>query len=727
MARFAELRLAYTAETFITGAPYNSQDYWELTIRGLVVRLRPVSDAAQAGPTADGYNFLVSPGKDFPTVSDWLARLQATANSLKDALLAVHTQLGYAGLVGEVQTSYNQAGGNSAERCQSYVRIKNTRHGADLNFSAATFHTTYWSDAWKFSSYTITNIDPPTITIEQVKCLCFGGVTGSLHPTITGGVPPYAPIWNDGITQLERTNLPAGEYELLVQDNDAAGIIFENTEWGALTTNFTGETRMRVTLGQNTRVQVLIAATGTDVTLTATGGVGPYTYLWPDGSTLASRSGLAAGLYSVKITDALGCETTIEVRVQVSQLFFSRNPITLPLDAGDVYRANPAIKPNLSFICQVWLQDEAGEFALVGGELEQPAAQGRTTFQVQELLDPYLSAHVPAVGLAAFERASALFRRFYLQYAERYGDSPATGDITTLQEHTVLLGGLDFYEARTRTWFNSYQVGALAPFLTWQPNPRLVTLEQPEFLYALVPRELDNVQLRVLVHFDDGHFEERTVFTATDWKRHEVYCVPVGAQALGLQDEATRRLTKWTVWLSTEPDGDDPVTLTEFRDYLVDRRPPEHPRRYMLYQNSLGGMNTLAITGELQYEVEVSGEEAQLGLAADYDPLQGDVAVLDRELRPMLKFDTGLLPAADRLHLQEMLLSRRILFLHGGRWMPVVCKPKTVQLLVDGKARGVLELEFYLPRQRQFTPLLPVTAVGVLPTRVSDDYSPQLP
>ncbi|MDC0231622.1 hypothetical protein OAK19_06610, partial [Aureispira] len=52
-----------------------------------------------------------------------------------------------------------------------------------------------------------------------------------------------------------------------------------------------------------------IGASDGTATVTAAGGLIPYTYLWSDGQTTATAVGLAAGTYSVTVTDGNGCTT----------------------------------------------------------------------------------------------------------------------------------------------------------------------------------------------------------------------------------------------------------------------------------------------------------------------------------------------------------------------------------------------------------------------------------
>ena len=53
------------------------------------------------------------------------------------------------------------------------------------------------------------------------------------------------------------------------------------------------------------------ATTDGTLTLTATGGTGPYAYAWNTGDTTATLGGLGAGQFAATVTDANGCTTTV--------------------------------------------------------------------------------------------------------------------------------------------------------------------------------------------------------------------------------------------------------------------------------------------------------------------------------------------------------------------------------------------------------------------------------
>ncbi|RSK45169.1 SprB repeat-containing protein [Hymenobacter rigui] len=546
---------------------------------------------------------------------------------------------------------------------------------------------------------------PLLITPDVQLATCYGSATAAVQLTVSGGLAPLAVRWDDGVTTLTRSNLPAGTYRVTLTDANQAS------------------TYRDVVVGENPRIDVVVQKTEAGVTLVASGGTPPLAYLWDDGNRQAFRADLGEGTHACTITDALGCSADVVVEYSQLNCYLVRNPIPLRLDAGALYRQDPDLKPNLTFVCQVLVEEQylSGQFTAVGAELEQPADRdGRTAFQVQELLAPYLRHHVPAAVGPVTERAESLFKRFFLKYAQVYGTPPVRAAALSAEQHYVLLGGLSFTEARARTWQNSYQQ-QVKPFLTWEPREKEVFVDQPEFLYYQALVATPSVRLVVELRFDDSTTQELNGGEVEGGvQRYEVFCFGCGYAQLRLERlPATQRarITGWRVWVA----DDDGFVVSEVRTYCLSQR--QAPlRRYVLYANSLGGMNTFVAEGEAQLDAEVSGDQVELNLPLDYDPLAGDTAVLERELKPVLKLASGVhLGRVQQLGLQELLLTRRALLWNAGRWLAGYVKTKTVSVLDDGKSVPTLEIDFVLPAERQFTPYLPPVLAGQSAAPVGPD------
>ncbi|SHL88012.1 SprB repeat-containing protein [Hymenobacter psychrotolerans] len=533
-------------------------------------------------------------------------------------------------------------------------------------------------------------------TATVIGCDCFGTAVGLIDLTLAPDSPggSYTYLWSDGATTADRGAMRAGTYSVLITHESGAWLLLEN-----------------VVVGQNPRLEVEVRQLSSEVELVVSGGVAPYSFLWNDGDTRPQRDDLVEGTSTCTVTDSLGCVREVTVSYFSYQLFFSRNAIYQHQDAGEAYREDPAGMPNLSFVCEVHVEQEYGSnlFTPVATVLEQPASRdGRTVFEVQELLSPFLQPAVPNLAQTGIERRTDVFKRFFLRTAPKYGTPPTRDAVSVSAVHFVQLGGLSFHEARSGNWA-SY-AAARRPFLTWQPSTVYAAADQPEFLSWLVLASFASLQQKVKVYFSDG---STTLLTPSGFTqpvvRGEVLNLPAGFAQLGLDDQAERTVTAWEVFLAdTNGQAVSPV-----RRYV--REWPVGPRRYLLYRNSLGGVDTFVATGEAVLDVEVTGDEVERSLAWDYDPQLGDTQVQDKVLRPLLKLASGLRTQQQMLEHQELLLSRQVLLVQHGQLRPGVVKAKTVPLTEEGKYVNSLELDFYLPRERNFTPRLPA-AGGELPT-----------
>lgn len=148
------------------------------------------------------------------------------------------------------------------------------------------------------------NIQEPTAistSTALTNILCNGGSTGSATVTVSGGTGSYTYNWApSGGTAATATGLTAGNYTVTVTD--------ANSCTRTATANLTQPTLIVAT---PTQTNASCASNNGIASVAVTGGIGSYTYNWaPSGGTAATASGLAAGNYTVTITDGNSCTKT---------------------------------------------------------------------------------------------------------------------------------------------------------------------------------------------------------------------------------------------------------------------------------------------------------------------------------------------------------------------------------------------------------------------------------
>ncbi|MFN8393527.1 MAG: T9SS type A sorting domain-containing protein [Bacteroidia bacterium] len=118
----------------------------------------------------------------------------------------------------------------------------------------------------------------------------------------------YTYSWSNGATTEDVGNLSVGTYSVTVTDANGCSTTssFTLTEPAILASS-----GVAATYACGTNVSCNGASDGS-IDLTATGGASclAYSYSWSNGATTEDVSNLAAGTYSVTVTDANGCSTT---------------------------------------------------------------------------------------------------------------------------------------------------------------------------------------------------------------------------------------------------------------------------------------------------------------------------------------------------------------------------------------------------------------------------------
>jgi len=173
----------------------------------------------------------------------------------------------------------------------------------------------------------------------QTNVLCFGNSTGSATITVTGGTPGYTYSWNTTPSQatMMATGLPAGNYTVTVTDNNGCSLtnLVVITQPNLLTATVTALPNALCIYDSNGIVSVV-----------ASGGVAPYSYNWPNGSHLTVINGLAAGTYSVTVTDNNGCSTISSGTITLLPIVTPNFAVVPPICYGTVAPTLSMVSPN---------------------------------------------------------------------------------------------------------------------------------------------------------------------------------------------------------------------------------------------------------------------------------------------------------------------------------------------------------------------------------------------
>ncbi len=140
---------------------------------------------------------------------------------------------------------------------------------------------------------------PPSLTMTSTESSCTTP-TGTATVTATGGTPPFTYLWSDGQTSATATGLAPGSYSVTVSSSPTCSI--------DATVTIATPNSLTVTTAATTPASCGLS--NGEITTTVTGGTAPYTYLWSNGATTQNLTGVAAGTYTLTVTDANTCTGT---------------------------------------------------------------------------------------------------------------------------------------------------------------------------------------------------------------------------------------------------------------------------------------------------------------------------------------------------------------------------------------------------------------------------------
>lgn len=276
------------------------------------------SGAVVASGGTSGYTYLwsaggttfvqtgLSAGTHTVTVSD--------ANSCSTIDSVVIAAVSLIGVTVTVSSDYNGANVSCNGTADGAVTATPTGGAGNYSYAWSTGATTAFATGLVAGTYTVTVSDslgcsatnsnavtePLPMNIGQVvtQPTCAGN-DGSILPFVSGGTPGFTFLWDDGTTDFARNGLASGTY--FVTATDTNGCVGVDSMLLSGPVVFT--TAVAVTSNFNGADISCFGATDGAATVTVTGGSGAANYAWSNGATTATASTLAAGTYTVSVTD----------------------------------------------------------------------------------------------------------------------------------------------------------------------------------------------------------------------------------------------------------------------------------------------------------------------------------------------------------------------------------------------------------------------------------------
>jgi len=163
------------------------------------------------------------------------------------------------------------------------------------------------NDCTQTATYVIDEGGVVVVSLEQiVHVTCNGGNNGSISVEATGGQAPYTFSWSNGGSGQTISNLTAGNYIVTASDNNGCEVVEAYTvnQPAAITVNINST-------GQN----LCAGNANVDLTAVPTGSQPPFTGAWSNGVNGLVNNDLAAGTYTITVTDNAGCTKTATATV----------------------------------------------------------------------------------------------------------------------------------------------------------------------------------------------------------------------------------------------------------------------------------------------------------------------------------------------------------------------------------------------------------------------------
>lgn len=360
--------------------------------------------------------------------------------------------------------------------------------------------------------------------------------------------------------------------------------------------------------------------------------------------------------FSIEFTEALGWMIEFLNTDGIDQVFQTNMKQVLQVHVEDVYKS--------------------GNFELKHEEQRVPDSVKRSLFDIHEILDQFVELNPPIYNQVGVTRCDLLTKQYFVRYYERYGDTVTEQEVITGVTKAVMMAGTNFpfFNANT-DFFTDYLVPSKA-FLTWLPAEQDITVAQHQYLYfPIVSAATTSFKSKADIFYtDDTSDLDVEIGAAPGSEQYEIYIIPVGfSQVVQAVSDGGKTVDHYIIYITDQADA----VVSELRTYYLDRK--EYlSTAHVLYKNSIGGYDTLRVTGDLAFGLDVTKSVFETILPSTYDLMDPQFHEFNVSGREFIQMSTGHMKKADLIHLQELILSESIFQIDSVAYLPLTLDTKSI-------------------------------------------------
>lgn len=197
--------------------------------------------------------------------------------------------------------SYSWQGPNNFQSSQSSFSIPNVTTAQSGTYTVTVTNSSGCTHV-ESTVINVLNFASASMTVNSILPTCSYTSDGFIQLYITGGTPPYQYHWshNSTLSQSYATDLSGGIYTITVTDGNGCNI--------DTLINLTAPSEIQINV--TTQNPTCFGLNDGYINTNVTGGTPGYSYSWSNNTTTANLTQIAAGIYSLTVTDSHQCAAT---------------------------------------------------------------------------------------------------------------------------------------------------------------------------------------------------------------------------------------------------------------------------------------------------------------------------------------------------------------------------------------------------------------------------------